>query len=212
MTHVVLLGDSIFDNGAYIGGAPDVVRQLRTHLNPDGQATLCAVDGHVTTSVPGQLRNVPAGATHRVVSVGGNDALRHMSVLDENTASVTTALERLAEISGEFRQNYVAMLAAVLGKGLPTALCTIYDPRFPNYRLQRLAVLALGLFNTVILREAAGRGLPVIDLRLVCDDDQDFANPIEPSAHGGDKIAATVARLVREHDFSRNRTEIYVRP
>src|SRR3954452_12541822 len=69
MTHVVLLGDSIFDNGAYIGGAPDVVRQLRAHLNPDGQATLCAVDGHVTTSVPGQLRNVPAGATHLVVSV-----------------------------------------------------------------------------------------------------------------------------------------------
>ncbi|MDP8949728.1 MAG: SGNH/GDSL hydrolase family protein, partial [Actinomycetota bacterium] len=29
MNHVVLLGDSIFDNAAYVGGAPDVVRQVR---------------------------------------------------------------------------------------------------------------------------------------------------------------------------------------
>ena len=29
MPHVVLLGDSIFDNGAYTQGGPDVITQLR---------------------------------------------------------------------------------------------------------------------------------------------------------------------------------------
>lgn len=29
MNHLVLLGDSIFDNAAYTSGAPDVVHQVR---------------------------------------------------------------------------------------------------------------------------------------------------------------------------------------
>ena len=28
--HIVLLGDSIFDNGAYVGGAPDATARLAT--------------------------------------------------------------------------------------------------------------------------------------------------------------------------------------
>src|SRR3712207_8799829 len=43
--HVVLLGDSIFDNGVYVSGGPDVVRQLRDELPPGWQATLRAIDG-----------------------------------------------------------------------------------------------------------------------------------------------------------------------
>jgi hypothetical protein len=35
MSHLVLLGDSIFDNAAYTGGAPDVVHQVRQRL-PEG--------------------------------------------------------------------------------------------------------------------------------------------------------------------------------
>jgi hypothetical protein len=125
---------------------------------------------------------------------------------------MAAALERLDAIGTEFKRNYRAMLASVLDRSLPTGLCTIYDPRFPNFRLQRLAVTALALFNDVILREAAMRGLPVIDLRLVCSEDADYANPIEPSVRGGEKIAATIARMVGEHDFVRGRTAIFARP
>jgi hypothetical protein len=103
------------------------------------------------------------------------------------------------------------MLDAVLGRGLPTALCTIYDPRFPDPRLQRLAVTGLVLFNDVILREAFARGLPVIDLRLLCDSDEDYANPIEPSSKGGQKIASAIVALVADHDFGRGRSEIVSR-
>lgn len=37
-------------------------------------------------------------------------------------------------------------------------------------------------------------GLTVIDLRLVCDEAIDFANAIEPSSIGGDKIAKAIVR------------------
>ena len=39
---------------------------------------------------------------------------------------------------------------------------------------------------------AIGAALPVSDLRLVCDDPADYANPIEPSVRGGGKIARAI--------------------
>ena len=211
MPHVVLLGDSIFDNGAYVRGGPDVIRQLRGVLPGGWTATLAAVDGAVTGSVPRQLQGLPSDATHLVVSIGGNDALRHVGVLEDGSRSIADALNRLADIGDGFARDYRAMLDALLARGLPTALCTIYDPRFPDPRMQRLAVTALCVFNDVIGRQAFARGLPLIDLRLVCDADGDYANPIEPSSQGGDKIVRAIGRLLAEHDFSRRRTEVLAR-
>ena len=211
MSHVVLLGDSIFDNAAYVRGGPDVIRQLRGVLPPGWTGTLRAVDGAVTGSVPRQLQGLPPDASHLVVSVGGNDALRHVGVLEDASRSIADALNRLADIGDGFARDYRAMLDAVLARGLPTALCTIYDPRFPDPRMQRLAVTALTIFNDAIMRQAFARGLPLIDLRLVCDEDADYANPIEPSSRGGEKIVKAIARVLAEHDFGRRRSEVFVR-
>lgn len=210
MTHVVLLGDSVFDNASYVPGEPDVVRQLQAKLPAGWRATLGAVDGAVTRSVRPQLQRVPADATHLVVSIGGNDALGHVGVLGEAANSVADALDRLAAIGGGFERDYAAALAAVLGLKRPTALCTIYNPRFPDARMQRLAVAALTVFNDIVIRQAFGHGLPLLDLRLICDRDEDYANPIEPSAKGGNKIAAAIARLLDRHDFSTRRTQAFV--
>ena len=192
--HVVLLGDSIFDNAAYIGGGPDVVRQLRRRLPPGANASLLAVDGAVVGGVERQVRQVPDDATHLVVSAGGNDALGASGVLRESARSVADAVARLAEIQAAFARGYAAMLEPVLARGLPTALCTIYDANYPEPE-RRIIVAALALFNDVITRAAFARGLPLIDLRLICDQAGDYANPIEPSVQGGDKIAAAIARF-----------------
>ena len=74
-----------------------------------------------------QLPRVPAGATHLVVSVGGNDALGASILLREPAATVGDALATLAGALGEFRTAYAAMLARVRALGKPTAICTIYD-------------------------------------------------------------------------------------
>ncbi len=211
MNHVVLLGDSIFDNGAYVRGGPDVIRQLRGAVPAGWKATLSAVDGAVTGTVPRQLPGLPPDASHLVVSVGGNDALRHVGILEDASRSIADAVTRLADIGDGFARDYRAMLDEVLARALPTALCTIYDPRFPDPRMQRLAVTALCIFNDVIARQAFARGLPLIDLRLVCDDDLDYANPIEPSSQGGEKIVRAVVRLLAEHDFSQRRSAVFVR-
>lgn len=203
MPHVVLLGDSIFDNAAYVAGGPDVVRQLRPRLPEGWRATLLAVDGAVTRSVPQQLARLPADSTHLVVSVGGNDALGYSQVLDEDARSVADAVNTLAEVRERFRRDYHAMLGTVVALELPVAVCTIYDARYPDPLRQRLAVAGLTLFNDVITREAFARGLPLIDLRLICGEDGDYANPIEPSVQGGAKIAAAIVSMLAAHDWSR---------
>lgn len=192
MGHVVLLGDSIFDNAAYVRGGPDVVRQLRLKLPTDWDSTLIARDGAVTREVPAQLGRLPGDSTHVVVSAGGNDALGASHLLGQPVASVAEALSLLEVAQDRFARDYEAMAEAVAATGLPAAYCTVYDtpPSSPDQRIVRTA---LALFNDVISRAAFARGAALIDLRLICDCDEDYANPIEPSVQGGDKIASAIA-------------------
>ena len=137
MAHIVLLGDSIFDNAAYTGGGPDVVTQLRQILPGGSDASLLAVDGHRTADVDRELHRLPATATHLVLSVGGNDALANIDILDRPAVSSAQVLGALAEVAGEFERRY----------------------------RRRLASIALCVFNDVILRVAFERALAVVDLR-----------------------------------------------
>jgi lysophospholipase L1-like esterase len=208
VNHVVLLGDSILDNAAYVGGGPDVVQQLRQRLPHGWKATLGAVDGSTTRDVPGQLRLLPADATHLILSVGGNDALGSGDYLDLRAGSTAEALLGLTEIVDGFERRYHAMLAEVLAQGLPTAICTIYYPRFPDATLQKIAVTALTVFNDCIIRSAFFHRIPLVDLRFVCTEVCDYANPIEPSARGGEKMAQAIVETV-QRGFAGSRTEVF---
>ena len=208
MGHVVLLGDSVFDNAAYVAGGPDVVRQVRRRLPPGDGASLLAVDGSTMGDVRRQLLRVPEDATHLVLSVGGNDALGRGDFLGLPARSVAEALSGLADIGDEFERGYRSMLAGVLARGLPTAICTIYYPRFPEAALQKVAVAALAVFNDVIVRAAFTHGLSLLDLRLICTEEEDYANPIEPSARGGEKISRAIADFVQRGPTG-GRTEVF---
>ncbi len=209
MTHIVLLGDSIFDNARYVGDAPDIIRQLRASLPAGSRATLLAIDGSVTTDVSSQLSKLPSDATHLVVSCGGNDAIMRSDILDRPARSTAETLALLADAGEEFERNYREMLAGVISHNLPSAVCTVYYPNFSDAPLQRIAKAALTIFNDCIIRLAVAEGIPLIDLRLVCSDTEDYANEIEPSARGGEKIARVIARLIVEHDFARGRTTFF---
>jgi len=154
------LGDSIFDNAAYVAGAPNVVQQLRRRLPLGIKATLVAVDGSTISDVLHQLRSLPEDTTHLVLSVGGNDALGSTDFLTAPARSTAEALLGLADIGGRFERSYRSMLAETLAHGLPTAICTVYYPRFPDAVLQRVAVAGLTVFNDCIVRAAFTHSLP----------------------------------------------------
>jgi len=207
--HVVLLGDSILANGAYVGDGPDVIEQLNTNLPAGARATLGAMDGSVTSGVRLQLQIAPEDATHFVISAGGNDALHSASLLGEKASSVAEALEKLAVVREAFEREYRAMLDDVGARSLPVAVCTIYDARFPDPKQRRLASLGLTIFNDCITREAASRGLALIDLRLILTAAADLANPIEPSVIGGAKIASAIAAFASDYDRTKGRCEVF---
>jgi hypothetical protein len=72
-THVVLMGDSIFDNGGYTRPHPGVSFQLKSAIDkeiPGGSVTMVAQDGAMAQGVERQLPRVPTDATHIFLSVG----------------------------------------------------------------------------------------------------------------------------------------------
>jgi lysophospholipase L1-like esterase len=194
--HVVLLGDSIFDNGAYTGGKPDVIAHLR-RLTPQGStATLLARDGATTGGIPAQLARLPRDATHLVLSVGGNDALQRQGLLQAPARSVAEAIEMLAGAVGEFEPAYRKIIDACLAQRLPLVISTIYNGNFSDARYGKLARNAVALFNDAIIRTALDYKLKAIDLRAVCARPEDYANPIEPSSIGAARIARAIVAVV----------------
>lgn len=190
-----LLGDSVFDNKSYVKGGLSVLDHLKAHKATTDKVTLVAVDGNRINDVHKQLKRVPKTTTHLFISVGGNDALDEANIINEDAETVASVLYDLSDIAHRFEVRYKKMLKAVLKLKKPTTICTIYYPNFECPYTQKLTVAALTFFNDVIIRQAFLHKLPLIDLRLLCNNPADYANPIEPSEQGGLKIAKTILKI-----------------
>jgi hypothetical protein len=71
-----------------------------------------------------------------------------------------------------------------------------------------MTATGLSVFNDIITCEAFARGIPLIDMRLIITNDDDYANDVEPSAKGGAKIA-TIATLVTTDDFKQAQSVVF---
>ena len=192
--HIVLAGDSIFDNDAYLPGEPGVIEQMRRALPREWSALKVAVDGDCIADVWPQLADLPTHATDLIVSVGGNDALSHSALL-----SKVRSFEDLEPLLHQplmgFRAAYRDMLDRLVGTGLNVHVCTIYTAiPFTEPLWREFVPPALARFNAIIINLAEARGLRVFRLDEVCTDEGDFAavSPIEPSAQGGQKIVDAI--------------------
>jgi lysophospholipase L1-like esterase len=190
--HLTLLGDSTLDNASYTDGGPAVIDHLSSRLTGNDCATLLAVDGAIAEMVPTQMGELPSSATHLLLSVGGNDALRDVSLLSQPATSVEEGILAMADAVARFEKAYRAALAAVTGVGLPTTVCTIYTGDFHDAEAQRVINAALRMYNDVILQAALDQECPVIDLRRVCTEPGDYTQQIEPTVQGGRKIAKAI--------------------
>lgn len=209
MRHLVLLGDSIFDNAGYVSANESVIDQLTAKMPADGKASLLAVDGDVTSDVPNQLLHLPTDTTHAFISCGGNDALSIAGVLRQPSTSVAHSLGMLTDILRDFRERYSSMLAQVKTRVEQVTVCTVYDS-VPDFDSN--ALTALSMFNEVILKEAVAQGVAIIDLRIVCRDALDYAaiSPIEPSAQGANKITDVIVKVLETHDFNAGISSVYI--
>jgi hypothetical protein len=189
----VLLGDSVLDPEHYVGRNPDVAQNLSRMLGDRWRVSLLARDGATTDTLRFQAVQIPADATALVVSIGGNDANHYSFMLrDPVTYTMREALGKLWFMAEVFASNYVDAVSPLLRLGVPVTVCTIYDCDFPPGEAEPIKA-ALAIFNDVILRFAFLHDLPVLDLRAVCTEPEDYTMYIEPSAEGSEKIAQAIS-------------------
>ncbi len=221
--HIVLVGDSIFDNAVYVGENEAVPDHLKQLLPGKVKSTLLAVDGSISKEVPNQLKNIPHDTTHIFISTGGNDALAAKSVIDgdfmlpeflsnkdpvKEIDAYGNFIDLLALLQQEFKNNYKKAITSAIATGKPVTVCTIYDS-VPGLEPRHRA--ALSLFNDVIITEAVRNNISIIDLRMVCNESADYSevSPIEPSSQGGHKIAEIIAKVYRQSSKENLNTVIY---
>jgi hypothetical protein len=191
---LVLLGDSILDNAPYTRPHPDTTARLR-ELLPEWKIELAAQDGATMSGVQHQLRSLDGTASIAVLSVGGNDVLQHVGLLEQRSTSSARLLEELLEIAEEFEQRYERVAQSVAARAERTILCTIYEAPLEPAAYARLARVPLALLNDRIVRVASRLSLDVLELRTVCTESADFVRQIEPSARGAEKIARAIAGI-----------------
>lgn len=204
---LTLLGDSTLDNLRHTG-PPDLAQQLRERLPESVTVHLCAVDGARAADVALQLARLPHDTTHLLLSVGGNDVLARGRLLRASLPNLGTALGHLAAVRSEFARDYRRALGEVVALGLPTAVCTVYEPRFALAARQRIFSCLIALFNDVIISAAVEFALPVLDLRPLAAHPDVFLSEIEFNHRGARRFAEAVARLLEADGFGRGATRL----
>ena len=195
MNHIVLLGDSIFDNGSYVRGENDVAKHLKDKVLPRDKVTLLAKDGAVITSVHDQIINIPDDMNALFLSVGGNDLLQYRKEIESDNKSTLDSLTYFSQILDDVRTRYVALIKIICKKHKNLTLCTIYNGNL-GAPLHKPASVLVALFNDIIYRTAMEFRLPVLELRDIFQTSEDYANPIEPSSIGGEKLALAIWNIV----------------
>jgi hypothetical protein len=127
MKHLVLLGDSIFDNAAYVGGEPTVIDQVQAKLPSGWPVSLLAVDGNTSVQVPQQLKSLPSDCAHLVLSASGNDAIGCLDLMGTPASNLMGELGTISKMLAGFEQSYKALMTELLSINKPLKVRTIYD-------------------------------------------------------------------------------------
>jgi hypothetical protein len=194
MPHLALVGDGILANGAHTKQEPDSASAIR-QLLPAWTVSLLAAEGSSMAAVPSQVQRLPEDVELVVLSVGGNDAMEHVDILQHPTQSSGHTLDALANMVEGFASKYDHVAKSVRDRTPRLVLCTIYEPPLVGSNTASRARVLITLLNDRILRTAYRFGLDVLDLREICTNPADFTMQIQPSATGAAKIAKAIAAV-----------------
>lgn len=158
---------------------------------------------------PGPISAIPGDASHIAISLDGGWAIDTSGLLRGRANSIEAALDTLATAADEFESIFSALVTAALETALPTAVCTLVPARFAEPARQRVAATALAIFNERIERRAFAARLPIVDLRLVCDENADYASETLLSRAGVRKVANVVRTAFYEASRSGGRTRVF---
>mgnify|MGYP003313757321 FL=1 len=200
----------------------DVASHLNSMYKSSPQINIYnrAVDGHtmknlLDTQVSDEGLNE---ATNIVVSIGGNDLLQKISFF-QMTSKLSQVLgkdarigkwgsrelnpsrnkvfeETYFEIIKPMQQDYESIVANLSNYRAKLLLCTVYEgdlvdsDEFSDVIYSSKTMLSI--FNDLVYRTAQKYNAEVLELRDIFVSSEDYANPIEPSHIGGEKLAKAI--------------------
>lgn len=200
----------------------DVVSHLNSMFKCDTQIIINnrAVDGHTMKDLlDNQLSDEGLNeATHIVTSIGGNDLLQNISFL-QMTSNLSEVMDKDArigkwgarelnpsrnkvfeetyfEIIKPMQQDYESIVANLSNYRAKLLLCTVYEgdlvdsDEFSDVIYSSKTMLSI--FNDLVYRTAQKYSCEVLELRDIFVSSEDYANPIEPSHIGGEKLAKAI--------------------
>ena len=199
--YVSLLGDSIIDNKVYVGEGELSVTEHLQH-NSSSNITMIAVDGDTTEDVlKNQLDNLKEPVSHIVLSIGGNDLLQNLHILQDETSGMKFALEKSSELIGEIQENYIKILEQLSQYDSKVLLCTVYEGDLKSDVLladyDKAGQAMLKMHNDTVYYLASKFEVDVLELRNIFTNKEDYANPIEPSHIGGEKLAKEIIQWIK---------------
>jgi hypothetical protein len=157
----------------------------------------------------GPVRAIPRDATHVGIALDGGWTIETSGLLKGGAKSIQGALETLAAAADEFENVFASLIDAALETGLPTIVCTLVPARHIEPSQQQVAATALAIFNDRILRRAFAARLSIVELRLVCDEDGDYASETLLSRAGVRKVANVARSALYEISQDPGRTRVY---
>ena len=183
-----------------------------------------AVDGFTMNDlIENSLNTEDLGeATHIVVSIGGNDLLHNISFL-QTTSDLSRIMgkgsmigkwgtkelnptrnkvfeETYFEIIKPFKQQYETIVANLSNQRANLLLCTVYEGDLVDSDefsdVSNSSKTMVSIFNDIVYRTANKFNVDVLELRNIFTSPQDYANPIEPSHTGGEKLAQEIIHWI----------------
>ena len=200
----------------------DVTEHLKRLFSEDPNISIenHAVDGDTMYDLERNHldSNLLSNATDIVVSIGGNDLLYNISFL-QTTSKLSKVMgkgamigkwgvkelnpsrnkvfeETYFEIIKPFKKQYETIVANLSNHRANLLLCTVYEGdlegsvMYDDIAISSRAMLSL--FNDSVYKTHNMFKTEILELRHIFTSSEDYANPIEPSHIGGEKLAKAI--------------------
>jgi hypothetical protein len=205
--HVVLLGDALLEAYISIDKTPGKFEEALVPGTRDQWKISVVSAAEVERA--GTARVLPRDATHAIIFIEGNHAIEQSGLLYSRADARAQTLEQLSLAADEFERTLSRLIHVAQAARLVIMVCTMFQPNYKDPVRQRTACAALAVFNDRVIKRAAEARVSLIDLRLICNEPDDYDKPTQLSKSGLQKAANVVRFAMFELDAAPRRSEVF---
>ena len=205
--HVVLLGDALLEADISIDKTPGKFEDALLPGTRDQWKISVVTAAEIERA--GSALVLPADATHAIIFIEGNHAIEESGLLHSRSDTYGQKLEQLSLAADEFEHTLARLIHVAQAARLVIMVCTMFQPNHKDPVRQRTACAALAVFNDRVTKRAAEARVSLIDLRLICNEPEDYDKPTQLSQSGLQKAANVIRFAMLELGAGARRSEVF---